>query len=757
MKTTLLFFCVILICFKGFSQSGVSILWDKSFGGTRQDDAYKVLQTSDGGYIMAGTAESTDGDVTGNHGCRDYWVVKTDPNGNLQWKKCYGGSSYDEALSIIQTSDGGFFIAGMNLSIDGDITSEYTGYWLVKTDSVGTIQWQEVLQGYMLTSAEQTSDGGYIVAGDIFSDGTVPGAHGSFDYWVVKVDSEGVIQWQKAYGGSNEDLATSIKQTSDEGYIIAGTSASNDGDVSGNHGLYDYWVVKTDSTGEIQWQKSYGGSDNDGTYVDYQLLNYFISPAARQTSDGGYIIAGSSASNNGDVSGNHGEVDYWVVKTDETGNIQWQKCFGSNFTDYARSIELTSEGGFVVCGYSRVYVDNPNYEQYHIYKITQVGEIEWDKIFDNKYSIANSVCQTSDGNYIVAGSSLGNFRIIKTCFSDPLTIDISDLNYCHSTLLTASDGFTSYLWNTGETTQSISAHYSGVFSVTANNSSGCTSENQIVVPDPVQPFDNEQICMVTLDEQSGKNNIVIEKTLNVATDSILIYRLDDLTSTFIQIGSVGINESGIFIDKEATPAQQSYQYKISVKDTCGNESGLSSLHRTIFLQANSGINKEVNLYWNPYQGFDYPNFEIYRSVGNGDYFLIANVPNNVFAFTDLNPPDDVKKYQVRVTKSTSCAPSQSQFYKASSNVLKLGTNDSIVDPTGLLSVYPNPACDYLAIKKDMSLDAAMYKITDLAGRTLLHGNFVPPDFEINISGLSSGMYVLKISNPMNCRLKFIKK
>ena len=175
-----------------FSQTAPAIEWQKSLGGTNDENAYSIQQTADGGYIAAGYSKSSNGDVTGNHGFYDYWVVKLDGAGNIQWQKCLGGTSYDQAFSIQQTADGGYVVAGWSYSNDGDVT----------------------------------------------------GNHGGDDYWVVKLDTAGIIQWQKSLGGTNDDYAQSIQQTADWGYVIAGGSGSNDGDVTGNHGGADYWIVK---------------------------------------------------------------------------------------------------------------------------------------------------------------------------------------------------------------------------------------------------------------------------------------------------------------------------------------------------------------------------------------------------------------------------------------------------------------------------------------------------------------------------------
>ena len=282
--------------------------------------------------------------MSGNHGNFDFWVVKIDCVGNIQWQKCLGGSGYDEANSIRQTADGGYIVAGITNSSDGNVSGNHGSedFWVVKIDSVGNIQWQKCLGGSSYDEANsirQTADGGYIVAGITnSSDGNVSGNHGHEDFWVVKIDNVGNIEWQKCLGGSSYDLAFSVQQTIDEGYIIAGITNSNDGNVSGNHGHEDFWVVKIDNVGDIQWQKCLGGSNNDDAI------------SIQQTPDKGYIVAGLTYSNDGDVSGNHGDADSWLVKIDSTGNIQWQKCLGGSGYDDSWSAKHTAGRGYIAAG-----------------------------------------------------------------------------------------------------------------------------------------------------------------------------------------------------------------------------------------------------------------------------------------------------------------------------------------------------------------------------------------------------------------------
>jgi hypothetical protein len=234
----------------------------------------------------------------------------------MEWQKSLGGSDWDFATSIQQTTDGGFVVAGESFSIDGDVSGNhgFSDYWIVKLDSTGTIEWQKSLGGTdddVANSIQQTTDGGFLVGGRSYSnDGDVSGNHGYYDYWIVKLDLTGTLEWQKSLGGADLDIATSIQQTTDGGFVVAGYSESNDGDVSGHHGSSsdaDYWIVKLDAAGTIEWQKSLGG-----TYED-------VANSIQQTTDGGYVVAGSSESNDGDVSGHHGSTsypDYWIVKLD---------------------------------------------------------------------------------------------------------------------------------------------------------------------------------------------------------------------------------------------------------------------------------------------------------------------------------------------------------------------------------------------------------------------------------------------------------
>lgn len=326
-------------------------LWQKAFGGTGRDYANSISATWDGGYIIAGYTSSNDGDVNGNHGSYDAWVVKLDKDGNKQWQKTLGGTDFDQANSITTSLDGGYIIAAYTGSNDGDVSGNHGrgDVWVVKLDKAGNTQWQKTLGGSdeeFAFSIIKSLAGGYVLAAYTQSnDGDVSGNHGGFgDAWVVSLDKEGNTLWQKTLGGSDRDYANAIAPSIDGGYVIAGETNSSDGDVSGYHGGGelggDAWVVKLDKAGNKQWQKALGGSGYDKGY------------AVIPSPDGGYIMAGESGSNDGDVSGLHGFFygDVWVVKLDKNGNKLWQKALGGTSEDGARSIIPDFYGGYIIAG-----------------------------------------------------------------------------------------------------------------------------------------------------------------------------------------------------------------------------------------------------------------------------------------------------------------------------------------------------------------------------------------------------------------------
>jgi hypothetical protein len=397
-----------------------AIQWQKCYGSSKTEQSRDIKLTTDGGYILLGhTNNGNDYDVSGNHGA-DYWVVKLDSAGTMQWQKCLGGSIQDIGYAVQQTSDGGYIVCGYARSTDGDVTglhdslaNGYPDAWVVKLDAAGGIQWQHCYggsYGEVAYDIVQTTDGSYVFVGAAGSnDNDVNGNHGGYsDVWLVKINNTGAMQWQRCLGGTSNEVGYSIKQTADGGVVFAGVTYSNDGDVTGYHpspgAQGDAWVVKTDSAGNIQWQKCFGGSKDDGA------------SAIIQTIDGGYLFGGAANSTDGDVAGLHPSIldypDAWVVKLDGFGNLQWQHCYGGSDADVFYSVNQTMDGGYILGGQTESMdgdVTGNHYYDLWLVKIDTSSAIMWQKCLGgSSLERTGIVRQTPDSGFIITGSTLSN-------------------------------------------------------------------------------------------------------------------------------------------------------------------------------------------------------------------------------------------------------------------------------------------------------------------------------------------------------------
>jgi hypothetical protein len=404
-----------------------TIQWQNTIGSWNTDALSSIKQTTDGGYIIGGSSTSENGgDKTENSkGFDDYWVLKLDATGNIQWQNTIGGNNVDYLESIQETTDGGYILGGYSDSnISSDKTENCQGaldYWVVKLNSDGNIQWQNTIGGDStdyLVDIMQTTDGGYILGGASVSNTSgdkTQNRKGAFDYWVVKLNSAGNIEWQNTIGGNSDDFLISIEQTTDGGYILGGFSESNiSGDKTENRkGGFDYWVVKLNLAGNIEWQNTIGGSSNDKL------------TSIEQTIDGGYILGGASRSNiSGDKTENGlgtNKDHYWVIKLNSAGDIEWQNTIGGNSSDYLNDVHQTTDGGYILGGdsYSNISGDktenNQGYFDYWVIKLNSTGNIEWQNtIGGNKDDYFSSIEQTTDGGYILGGHSYSGSSGDKT-------------------------------------------------------------------------------------------------------------------------------------------------------------------------------------------------------------------------------------------------------------------------------------------------------------------------------------------------------
>jgi hypothetical protein len=326
---------------------------------------FSVQQTRDSGFIMSGCWYPTGATYS------DVYLVKTDANGNVVWNQNYGGPDSEYGYEVQQTNDGGYIVGGyvyFSSTNNGDM-------YLVKTNANGNLAWARVFGGTSLDEAfsvEQTADSGYILTGftDSFSIGR--------DVYLVKTDSNGLISWSNTFGGAGSNCGHCVRKTSDGGYIIVGYT-----DLYGSGGS-DIWLIKTDANGNKLWDQTFGGTNNDwGACVE-------------ETSDGGFIITGSTASFGA------GNTDVWLIKTDSGGNKLWDQTFGGTNNDNGNSVEQTSDSGYIISGTTNSYSVG-NSDAYLI-KTDANGAAIWMKTMGGNFlEDGYDVDQTTDGGYIVSG------------------------------------------------------------------------------------------------------------------------------------------------------------------------------------------------------------------------------------------------------------------------------------------------------------------------------------------------------------------
>ncbi|KJD31672.1 PKD protein [Tamlana nanhaiensis] len=336
------------------TKKNIQIQFVKTLGGSKNDNAQAITKTSDGGYAILGYTQSNDFDVVGKtNDSFDFWMLKYTANHQLQWQKAFGGSDDDRGTSIIQTQDGGFAIFGFSKSDDFDV-------------------------------AENA---------------------GAKDYWLLKLDTSGEILWQKNFGFIGDDNGTSLIETVDNGFLLIGVldvTASGGEGISKQqnikHAGGDYWAIKLDASGNKQWSNYYGGSFTDTPY------------SVVQTNDNGYLIVGSSDSDDVDIAGNIGSYDFWVVKISETGALLWEKSFGGTEIDEARAIIKTTDNNYVIVGDTRSNNGNVSFNNgaadLWVVKISDNGDLIWEKTFGgSSFDVGRSVFETQDGGLLISGSS----------------------------------------------------------------------------------------------------------------------------------------------------------------------------------------------------------------------------------------------------------------------------------------------------------------------------------------------------------------
>ncbi|MFI5173102.1 MAG: T9SS type A sorting domain-containing protein [Chitinophagales bacterium] len=382
------------------------------WGGDESDGCKEILQTTDGGFILGGYSVSGNSidksdENYGPTNTQDYWIVKINAIGNIQWENTYGGNDFDMFSDLDQTFDGGYILGGTSQSDISGIKTENSDnqdFWIIKISALGNIEWQNTIghtTSEELSSISQTSDGGYIAGG------TKLGFNPYYNFYIVKLDNSGNVEWEKTYGGSDYDALNSIEETAEGGFIIGTSSRSG---ISGykteaSMGGLDYWVIKIDPLGNIEWQNTIGGSGDD----DLNLV--------KQVDDGGFILGGNSVSNiSGDKTENSiGAADYWIIKLDDLGNIVWQNTIGGVEEEQLNCINQTSDAGYVVSGYSKSGISGDKSQankgpagstDFWLIQMDEFGNLLWELTLGGSgWDVCYAGLETFDGGFAFSGIS----------------------------------------------------------------------------------------------------------------------------------------------------------------------------------------------------------------------------------------------------------------------------------------------------------------------------------------------------------------
>ncbi|WP_298779505.1 hypothetical protein [uncultured Polaribacter sp.] len=403
----------------------------KTLGGTNNETLNSVVKTADGGYAVLGFTQSNNFDInTKNNESFDFWVMKFSSEDILIWSKTFGGTDDDRGADIIATNDGGFALLGYSKSNDGNVTTNAGSqdFWVIKITADGNITWQKTF-GFSGadygTTLLQTSDNGFLLTGvlDVTASGgqgnsKTSNKHAGGDIWAIKLNNSGTLEWSKFYGGSFTDTPFGIVETTDNNYIIAASSDSEDFNISNNKGTYDFWILKISADGALIWEQSFGGSQIDEPR------------AITATDDGNFIVIGDTRSFDIDVAINNGAADLWMIKISNEGTLIWEKTIGSTSFDVARSISKTQDNGFVIAGSSRSsdsIFSNQGQNDAWVLKVDDSANIVWQKfIGGTEIDFLYDAIELNNKTIISVGeSSSFNGDITENKgFSDALIINI---------------------------------------------------------------------------------------------------------------------------------------------------------------------------------------------------------------------------------------------------------------------------------------------------------------------------------------------
>jgi PKD repeat protein len=520
-RLLLLFLAAFAIYGRSFAGSPPVVEWSANFGGSNPDFSTKILPASGGKMWLLGNTDSNNGDVRMNHGSTDIWLSQIDASGHLIKQFSFGGSAIDAATTMIEYN-GQLVIAGYSASSNGNLTANYGGFdaWILCVDTNGTMLWEENYGGsygdlaYAITPC---NTGGFLITGGSFSqDGDLSSNHGNEDVWVFKIDNTGNLIWSETFGGSNLDIAYSIVEDNSGSIYVGGTTSSNDGDIQNNYGNYDWLLLKLSSSGNLIYEKTYGGSSYDA--VQCMTLNTHQE----------LVLGGYSRSADHDLTSNYGSTDCWLLKLNSSGTIVLSKQFGGTMAENLFDVKQTLDGGYViVAGTTSNDIDvESSYggEDAWLLKIDDQFHSEWNSTFGGSNNDRPaSVYESASGEFYFSGFSFSNDHNLPSnygnadlwlmklnCNTPIASIFSPNSTYCTNDtiiLSSTSSGYTYQEWNFENQVSSgseliIIPDHSDSYSVTlnvqtCNNSNSATFNffvNDCNLPTASFSVDNGTVC-----------------------------------------------------------------------------------------------------------------------------------------------------------------------------------------------------------------------------------------------------------------------
>lgn len=722
----LLFTLTIAISTQLNAQIGVD--WVRNYGGSNNESAYASDIYANGDIILLGKSLSNSGDVHGNLSTTgSSWLIKMTINGDTLWTKCIlddGTQPWGVIRRIKVTSDNGFIIFNQSQTIKfnasgiqqwtlntfyADLVVNNDGTFIGLKRLGGDIDFISS-NGNLINSIQnttlsisgnmkliKTNDGGFVIGAEQCHYNCTDNIK---NIRIISLNSSGSLIWDRFYGGLDDtyggEKIIELKQLNDGNYLVGGITGSQViHDIPSHYGDQDVWIFKLDVNGDFIWNKCFGSDRKDelkGLEINSTDEIYFVANRSsyfdNNSNVGDYLVNPTinPVNINGTARGS------WLVKLSSIGNIVWQGRYGSNSTvngisNIPASIKIRNNGtDIIVFGESSDTTGNNDENN----GMKDTWAIKFKQCL-NQAPVINEV----------------PLNVNCTGFSAQLEVQYNANTAYQWYTLNGFYNYYNYLQgqNNSFLNNSFLDHPFGsqiypsetyaLLSVVDN----CpVISTKVYQPTFIPLPQNQNICIVGLDQTTGKNKIVWEKEQTQVISSYNVYRENSQTGSFDFIGSKNYTDSSIFLDINSNPIQQAHRYKISYTDTCGNESNTGNPHQTMHLTINQGVGTNWNLIWTPYSGITYPSYNVYRGTNTSNMTLLSTVASNITSFTDNNAPSGFVYYQVEIVSPTNCNPTKS-YNNSLSNISTndpsyLEINETSISP---ISIYPNPASNQITI------------------------------------------------------------